>query len=75
MKRDESRESAKNQSANHVEDETTSDNLQDTDVKSYESSAEFYERRWRQKNKYDPRDWWIAVAVYMLLASVAFVIL
>ena len=75
MKRNELRKSAKDQPARPVAAETMSDNLDDTDLKTYESSAEFYERRWQQKIKYDQRDWWIAVAVYTLLASVAFVVL
>jgi hypothetical protein len=46
-----------------------------TEMQDYESSADVYERRWRRKNKPDRRDWWIAGAVYLLLASVAFVVL
>lgn len=75
MKRDEFRDSATNQQTRHLEDETASDRPDDSDMQVYESSAEVYERRWRHRRTYDRRDWWIAVAVYTLLASVAFVIL
>ena len=75
MKRDQFRKTATDHPASHIEDEAASDSRNDNDMAVYESSAEIYERRWRQKKNYDRRDWWIAVAVYTLLASVAFVIL
>jgi uncharacterized membrane protein len=75
MKRDQFRESANNQSASQVENSAETDSLDDTDLQEYESSAGFYERRWRHRVKYDHRDWWIVAAVYVLLASVAFVTL
>lgn len=75
MKRDQIRESANNQSASQVENSAETDSLDDTDLQEYESSAGFYERRWRHRVKYDHRDWWIVAAVYVLLASVAFVTL
>lgn len=75
MERDQFRESAKNRLASEVEGEAVNDSLNDTDMRAYEASADFYERRWRHRIKYDRRDWWIVVAVYLLLASVAFVTL
>ena len=75
MKRDQFREPASNQPASHVEGEIAKKRRNDTDLQDYESSADVYERRWRQKIKHDHRDWWIAVVAYLLLASVAFVVL
>ena len=75
MRRDELREPASNQAASQVEGEAANDRLNDMDMQNYESSADVYERRWRQKIKHDRRDWWIAAAAYLLLASVAFVVL
>jgi len=66
MKRDQFRESANNQSANQVEISAETDSRDDTDLQDYESSAGFYERRWRHRIKYDRRDWWIVAAVYLL---------
>ena len=75
MKRDELRDSATDQQASRPEDAAASDSLYDTELKTYESSAEVYERRWQQKKNHASHNWWTAVAVYTLLASVAFVIL
>ena len=75
MKRDQFRESANNQSASLVENSAETDSGDDTDLQEYESSAGFYERRWRHRIKYDRHDWWIVAAVYLLLAGVAFVTL
>ena len=75
MKRDQFRESASNRPASQAESEAVNDRLNVTDMQDYESSADVYERRWRRKNKPDRRDWWIAGAVYLLLAGVAFVVL
>ena len=38
-------------------------------------SAEYYEHRRKFWKKLNAGDWWIAVAVYLLLSSVAFVVL
>jgi hypothetical protein len=75
MKRDQFRESASNRPASQAEGEAVNDRLNVTEMQDYESSADVYERRWRRKNKPDRRDWWIAGAVYLLLAGVAFVVL
>lgn len=75
MKRNQFREPASDHPASLVAGEAAKNRLNDTDMQDYESSADVYERRWRQKFKHDRRDWWIAVAAYLLLASVAFVVL
>lgn len=75
MKRAQFKEFANDQPACQVEDRAASDSLNGTDMQEYESSAGVYERRWRQKIKYDRRDLWIAVTVYLLVASVAFVVI
>jgi hypothetical protein len=73
MKRNQFRESASAQPARQVEGEAVNSRRNDTDMQDYESSADVYERRWRQRIKHDRSDWWIAVAAYLLMASVAFV--
>jgi len=75
MKRDQRRKFAAHQPGWQVENNAADDSHNDTDLQEYESSADIYERRWRQKIRYDRRDWWIAAVVYLLLASVAFVTL
>ena len=75
MKRDQSREPASDQPASQVESAAVNDRLNDTDMQDYESSADEYERRWRQKIRLDRCDWWMAAAVYLFFASVAFVVL
>jgi len=75
MKRDQFREFANNQSPSQVDYDSAIDGLNDIDLQDYESSGQVYERRWKQKIEYNRRDCWIAVAVYLLVASVAFVAL
>ena len=75
MKRDQFREPASDQAASLVAGGAAKNRRTDTDMQVYEYSGEVYERRWRRKFKHDRRDWWIAVAAYLLLASVAFVVL
>ena len=75
MKRDQFRDPASDQPASLVAGAAAKNRRTDTDMQVYESSAEVYERRWRRKFKHDRRDCWIAVAAYLLLASVAFVVL
>jgi hypothetical protein len=75
MKRDQFRKSTTDRPACQVESEAVNGSLNDTDLQDYASSGDVYERRWRQKIKHDGRDWWIALAAYLLLASVAFVVL
>ncbi len=57
----------------HVEDELVNDNLDETELEK--ASADFYARRKRIWIEFQKGDWLVAVAVYLILASVAFVVL
>ena len=44
-------------------------------TRALEVSADYYERRWRNRIKSHQGDRWIAIGLYLLLISVAFVAL
>ena len=73
MKHEKLRRTGNEQLTSQVEDEIANDDLYDTDLER--DSADFYEWRWKMWTKFNQEDWWIAVAVYLVLSSVAFVIL
>jgi hypothetical protein len=77
MKRDQLRESMNVQTASQFEDGAANDNLNETGLQEYESSAGVYERRWRHRvrirDEFLPETWWIVIALYLILISVAFV--
>jgi len=75
MKCNQLRVSANEQPASRVANVAANDSLNETDMQVYEASAEIYERRWKHKFQFDRRDCWIAVAVYLLVASFAFIVL
>lgn len=47
----------------------------EADLKEFEASSAYYERRSRIRMKWHKGDSWIAVGLYLVLVSVAFVIL
>ena len=55
-----------------VEDEIADDDLYDDALSK--ASAAFYERRRKMWTEFHQGDWWIAVAAYLVLSSVAFVV-
>jgi hypothetical protein len=65
MKHEKLRRNGNDQLTSQVEDEADSER----------ASADFYEQRWKVWTKLDREDWWIAVALYLVLSSVAFVVL
>ncbi len=77
MKRDQLRESMNDQTDSQFEDEAANDNLKETGLQAYESSAGVYERRWRHRNRirdgFLQETLWIVIALYLILVSVAFV--
>ena len=79
MKRDQLRESMNVQTASQFEDEAANDNLNETGLQEYESSAGVYERRWRHRIRirdgFPQETLWIVIALYLILISVAFVAL
>jgi hypothetical protein len=71
MKRDKFRRTVNDQLMGHVEDEGVDDNLYD--VAMQKASADNYERSWKARVKEQRGDCWIAIGLYLILASVAFV--
>ena len=72
MKANKSRGFVNDQPISHVEDEVVNDNLDEIGLEK--ASADFYERRKRIWIEFQKGDWLVAVAVYFILASVAFVV-
>ncbi len=73
MKRNQLRKSAIDQPASQVEDEAANDDLNESDLHEYESSAGVYERRSRQRarvsEEFMQETWWIIAALYLILIS------
>lgn len=73
MKRNRFRRSVKDRLISPVEDQTTDEHLGETG--SYEVSASYFEGLGRYKTKFRKEEILIVVGLYLLLASVAFVVL
>ena len=73
MKRKKLRRIENGQLAGHVDDEAADDSLYETDLER--DSAACYERRRKMWAEFNQGDWWIAVAVYLILFSIALVVL
>jgi hypothetical protein len=55
------------------DDEFSDDNSYDRTMQ--EKSAAYYERTWKQRKKDQKGDFWIAVGLYLITCSVAFVVI
>lgn len=73
MKRSKFRRTVNDQPIGQVEDEMTDDDLRDIAVSK--ASADYYERSWKSRIKDQQQDIWIAVGLYLILSSVAFMVL
>ena len=73
MKRNKFRRTVNDQPIGQVEDEMTDDDLHDIAVSK--ASADYYERSWKSRIKDQQQDIWIAVGLYLILSSFAFVVL
>jgi len=73
MKRNKFRRITSDQLISSAEDEYADDDLQDDTLSK--ASAEYYERSWNNRIKGRQLDSWIAVSLYLLLSSIAFVVL
>jgi len=73
MKRDKLRQSGNSLLVNEIGHEAENDDLYETDLERV--SADDYEQRRKIWTEFNRGDWWIAVAVYLLLSGVAFVVL
>jgi len=79
MKRNQLTESANDQPASQVDDEAANDDLNESELQEYQSSAGVYERRSRHRTRvseeFMQETWWIIVALYLILISVGLVVL
>ena len=75
MKRDQVRKSENHQPTSQVEDKAAHDNLDESGWHALGVAADYYERRHKSRIKFSKGDWWIAIGVYLVFASVAFVVL
>jgi len=73
MTRNKFRRTSKNQQISRVEDQIADDELYDDAISR--ASADYYERSWERRVKDRQQDIWIAVGLYVVLSSVAFVAL
>ncbi len=73
MKRKKLRRTGNDQLTSQVEDEVANDDLCETDLER--ASPAYYERRRKMWTKFNQGNWWIAVLLYLILCSVAFVVL
>ncbi len=73
MKRKKSRRTGNDQLTSQVEGDVGGDSL--AEIALQQASANYYERRWRDRVKDHESDIWIAIGLYLILSSVAFVVL
>ena len=73
MKRNEFRRTGNDQLTSQTENELANDKLDE--IALQKASANYYEQRWRNRIKDRQGDWWIAIGLYLIFASVAFVVL
>jgi len=73
MKRNEFRRTSKDQQISQAEDQIADDELYDDAISK--ATADYYERSWKSRIKDRQLDIWIAVGLYLILSSVAFVVL
>lgn len=60
-------------STSSTEDGSSGDNSYDRSMQ--EKSAAYYERTWKQRKKDQKGDFWIAVGLYLITCSIAFVVI
>ncbi len=73
MKRDKLRRTGNGRPTSQVEDGAANNDFYETDLERF--SAAHYKQRGRIWRKFNRGDWWIAVGVYLILSSVAFVVM
>ena len=75
MKCNELGESVHDQAISQVDHDSENENINETDSQLFRASADFYERRWKNRIKDHQGEWWIAIAIYLIFVSIAFVAL
>ena len=73
MKRKKFRRTVNDQLVSQIEDEFAADDLYDSAMQK--ASADYYERRWKSRIKEQQGNLWIAIGLYLIISSVAFVVL
>ena len=73
MKRNKFKPTPEDQQISPVEDPISDDELYDDALDK--ASADYYERNAKNRIKVQAQDIWIAVGLYLILSSVAFVVL
>ncbi|MCP4302869.1 MAG: hypothetical protein GY783_19980 [Gammaproteobacteria bacterium] len=73
MKRNKFRRTVNDQLISQVDDEVADDDSDEIAISK--DTADYYERRWISRIKEQRGDFWIAVGLYLILSSVAFVVL
>lgn len=73
MKRKKLRRTGNDHLTSPVEDGAANDDIHD--IALAKASADFYGRRERMWTKFNQGDFWIAIGLYLILSSVAFVVL
>lgn len=73
MKRSKRKSSRNDSPDKPVEGEFGKDEL--ADIALQKTSAEYYERRWKNRIKEHQSDFWIVLGLYLIISSVAIVIL
>jgi hypothetical protein len=73
MKRNKFGRTSKDQQISQAEDQIADDELYDDAINK--TTADYYERSWKGRVKDRQLDIWIAVGLYVILSSVAFVAL
>jgi hypothetical protein len=73
MKRNKFRQTSKDQQISQAEDQIADGELYDDAIST--STVDYYERSWNSRIKDRQLDIWIAVGLYLILSSVAFVAL
>ncbi len=72
MKRVEFRQTGPDLLSSQVDIDVQSDNAKELALQK--ASAEYYERRQKLWADFDRGDWWIAIGLYLIISSVAFVV-
>lgn len=73
MKRNKFRRTSRDQQISQEENQIADGELYDDAISK--ATADYYERSWRNRIKERQLDIWIAVGLYLILSSVAFVVL
>jgi len=72
MSREKFKRTVNEQRSSQVDDTVDDEEL--NDVALHKASADCYERRWKTRIKNHKANWWAVAGMYLIVASVAFVV-